>query len=1176
MKRHYAFYLLLMSAVALLSAHPFGPRATRAFGAGPPAANFGNAMPAPPMIFTVNSSADPGTGACDSGECTLREAILAANLNPGADTIVFSISTGPQKINLLGPLPNISEVVTIDGTLQPGFSGAPLIELNGQSAGEGTNGLSLTGGDSTVRGLVINNFGGSGITISNLGGNTIEGNYIGTNLLGQIAQGNAENGVVISNSSNNIIGGTTDSSRNVISGNLTHGVLIIGSPATGNHVRGNFIGTNVAGTSRIANNADGVSIIDAPGNTVGGTQAGMRNVISGNDGKGVSIQFSNASGNAVQGNFIGTDVNGTDDLGNEIDGIDLFESSSNIIGGTAAGARNIISGNNANGIRINLGGGNQIRGNFIGTKIDGRIALPNLFRGIFIGNGSNNNVIGGPSAGEGNTIANNSTGGVLVQEGTGNAIRANLIFANGGLGIDLAPVGVTNNDPGDPDSGPNNLQNTPIITSASSASATSTNVQGTLNSTANTSFTIDFFSNIACDPLGSGEGQEFLGSTSVTTNGSGNASFNVTLPASASAGPFITATATNPTGNTSEFSPCVIFTSSADLAVTKQASSAAAVAGATITYTITVSNFGPDTPSSVVVTDSLPGSLSFVSCNAPAGIVCSGSGNDRVITFGPIAPNTSQTASIVARVSCSAANGSVINNTATVDSANDDPQPGNNSSVAATFVSNPPASFSPPSDAFSSAGGAGQVVVTRPAGCDWTATSNAAFITITGGGSGSGNGSVIYTVSQNAGPGSRTGTLTIAGQTFTVTQSGTGCAYSISPSSASIPASGGTGTVNVTAGAGCSWRASSRESWITFPVNVSGTGNGTLTFAVEANAGAARSGTFTVENQTFTINQAGGATTFAVSGRTATASGLGIPGVTITFTRVIGTGAIPPPVQTNASGNWSQTGFEAGTTYRATPSKRRFAFTPPSADFAGASTIINFRGARNVDTTGVFRPSNGALFLKNANDTGFADTLLTYGIPGDFPVTGDWDGDGVDTIGVYRGGNFLLRNSNTNGFADLVITFGAPGDQPVVGDWDGDGIDTIGIYRNGTFFLRNSNTTGAPDLVFELGIPGDVGISGDWDGDGIVTTGVFRPSNGALFLKNTNSTGFADIFLTYGLPGDKPVTGDWNGDGVDTIGVYRNGDFFLRNSNTNGFAEIVFTLGVPEDHPIVGDWNGLP
>jgi hypothetical protein len=230
----------------------------------------------------------------------------------------------------------------------------------------------------------------------------------------------------------------------------------------------------------------------------------------------------------------------------------------------------------------------------------------------------------------------------------------------------------------------------------------------------------------------------------------------------------------------------------------------------------------------------------------------------------------------------------------------------------------------------------------------------------------------------------------------------------------------------------------------------------------------------------------------------------------------------------------------------------------------------------NRDTTGVFRPTNGALYLKNTNKTGYADVQINYGLPGDYPVVGDWDGNGTATIGIYRNGSFYLRNANTIGFADVVFSFGAPGDQPVAGDWNNDGIDTIGVYRNGTFFLRNENNAGAPQMSFSLGLPGDVGIAGDWNGDGIDTTGVFRPSNGALYLKNTNVTGFADIQINYGLPGDRPVTGDWNDDGIDTIGIYRNGMFMLRNSNTIGFADIVFGLGVPGDMPIGGNWDALP
>jgi len=234
--------------------------------------------------------------------------------------------------------------------------------------------------------------------------------------------------------------------------------------------------------------------------------------------------------------------------------------------------------------------------------------------------------------------------------------------------------------------------------------------------------------------------------------------------------------------------------------------------------------------------------------------------------------------------------------------------------------------------------------------------------------------------------------------------------------------------------------------------------------------------------------------------------------------------------------------------------------------------------AADKDTTGVFRPSNGLLYLKNTNQTGVADIALNYGLPGDYPVVGDWDGDGKVTIGIYRGSTFYLRNENTLGFATIVFDFGQAGDQPIAGDWDGDSIDTIGVYRPsiGQFLLRNSNDAGSAEMSFYLGNVGDVGVAGDWNGDGLDTTGVFRPSNGVIFLKNSNTDGFADIALNYGLPGDQAVMGDWNNDGVDTIGIYRMGTFYLRNENTNGFAELIFGLGNPGDMPIAGNWDGLP
>ena len=232
----------------------------------------------------------------------------------------------------------------------------------------------------------------------------------------------------------------------------------------------------------------------------------------------------------------------------------------------------------------------------------------------------------------------------------------------------------------------------------------------------------------------------------------------------------------------------------------------------------------------------------------------------------------------------------------------------------------------------------------------------------------------------------------------------------------------------------------------------------------------------------------------------------------------------------------------------------------------------------DADTTGVFRPSNGLLYLKNTNTTGIADVAINYGLGGDYPVVGDWDGNGTTTIGVYRNGKFYLRNENTVGFATIVFPFGQAGDQPVAGDWNGDGVDTIGVFRptNAQFMLRDSNSEGPVEMSFTLGNPGDVGIAGDWNGDGLDTTGVFRPSNGIIFLKNFNTTGIADVALNYGLPGDKPVMGDWDNDGIDTIGIYRGNTFYLRNENTVGFAQIVFSLGNVGDMPIAGNWDGLP
>jgi hypothetical protein len=196
----------------------------------------------------------------------------------------------------------------------------------------------------------------------------------------------------------------------------------------------------------------------------------------------------------------------------------------------------------------------MIQGNIIGLNALGTTPLPNTFGGISVDDAVNN-VIGGTQSQAGNRISFNSGPGVTIFSGSGNSIRGNSIFSNVGLGIDLAPTNINANDPGDSDTGANDRQNFPVLTTLLSAPS-STTIQGTLNSTPNTTFQIDFYSNVSCDPSGNGEGGQFFNTTSVMTDGNGNATIDASFPIALDPGRSITATATDPGGSTSEFSPC--------------------------------------------------------------------------------------------------------------------------------------------------------------------------------------------------------------------------------------------------------------------------------------------------------------------------------------------------------------------------------------------------------------------------------------------------------------------------------------------------------------------------------------------------------------------------------------------------------------------------------------------
>jgi hypothetical protein len=417
------------------------------------------------------------TTAQDSGPGSLRQAILDANANAGPDVINFSIGSFQQTIVLSSLLPVITDPVTIDATTQPGFAGRPLIEVkpDGQVIGDG---FQITGGNSVIRGLVINSFRGFGIVIETGGGNVIEGNYIGTETTGTVAAANIQSGVHILSSNNNRIGGLTTAARNVISGNGVNGVDM-SSGATGNVVQGNYIGLSWTGDFKVPNINTGVSIFSAPNNMIGGATATARNVISGN---GTGIVIDTANGTLVQGNFIGTNAAGDAPIVNMFEDFRVVGSNNTLIGGStatpgtapgnviaslfigggvqtrvqgnligtnAAGTaqlaftsfgvsmwgdtllggstpdlRNVISGFQTAVLVANSGGG-SILGNYIGTDITGTLKIGNS-TGISIAANLPTQV-GGVNADDGNVVSGNSTGISLESASTGTTVKGNFI-----------------------------------------------------------------------------------------------------------------------------------------------------------------------------------------------------------------------------------------------------------------------------------------------------------------------------------------------------------------------------------------------------------------------------------------------------------------------------------------------------------------------------------------------------------------------------------------------------------------------------------------------------------------------------------------------------------------------------------------------------------------------------
>jgi titin len=519
--------------------------------------------------FTVTTTNDSGPG-------SLRQAILDANATSGTDLIAFGIAgPGVHTISPLSALPTLTDDagVTIDGYTQPaatpnalaiGDNALLLIEVNGVATGPSAFGLRIQSSSNSIRGLVINGFGslgsgGGAISIETGSDNRVTGCFLGTNATATTARPN-EFGVVIENPGffptgpvGTTLGGTMPADRNVISGNSSTGVVISLS-ASGTLVAGDYVGTDASGNMALGNGGGGVDVLATASASIGGVASGSGNLISGNTGSGILIQAAEVT---VEGNRIGTNATGSVALPNGTGVVVVIGFSGIVVGGTNAGAGNLISGNSVHGVSLFRPLGARVEGNLIGTDLSGTASLGNGQDGVLIQTGFSSDPVGGTVIG--NVIAFNGAAGVAVgsdrsSASSGDRITRNSIHDNDGLGIDLGSDGVTPNDPAGTDMGPNGLQNFVVLTSALSSGGVLT-MSGTLDSTPDTTVTVELFSNSTCDPSGYGEGQSFLGAVSVTTDAAGRATFQANLPAPSGAA-FLTTTATDPAGNTSEFSAC--------------------------------------------------------------------------------------------------------------------------------------------------------------------------------------------------------------------------------------------------------------------------------------------------------------------------------------------------------------------------------------------------------------------------------------------------------------------------------------------------------------------------------------------------------------------------------------------------------------------------------------------
>ena len=1039
-------------------------------------------------LFSVTTTADSGPG-------SLRQAILDSNAATTGSTNIIDFDIpgqGVQTIAPASPLPAITNPVLIDGFSQPGYDGTPLIELSGSQAGL-SDGLLIAGPDVTVRGLDINSFSqGAGIELSGTAatGDWIDGNFLGTDPTGTQAAPNVFGVAIDFGASNNLVGTNGDgandpSERNLISGNTFSGVWIYNSD--GNSIADNLIGTTVTGDTALPNN--GRNSYYSHGSVYGYYYPGLAGGVE------IDSAYGYASGNVV--------------------------------------SDNVISGNNNLGVKLSGGGtiGNIVQGNLIGTDLTGTLDLGNNSGGIEVDIGASDNTIGGTNAGAGNLITNNGGPGVIVGNSVtdttvGDQITSNRIFGNEGQAIDLGDDGVTDNA-SSPQQGPNSLQNFPLILTGADGS-----LQGWLGgSTPDTTFRIDVFASADYGPGGAGEAQDYLGSLEVTTDSTGQVSFAV--PFTAPAGlPIVTATATDPQGNTSEVSAVRRDTVQASTQLLR------VVPGGPLVFSTASGNgielldpdAGPFDPEWNLALSVSVGTLTLAST---AGLTGSGDGSGSLSYSGPL---------------------SAIN-----------------AALEGLEYTSPP----PGSQGFAT--------------LSLSATSEGAAplqsqLNIT-------DGIFSVTTTADSGPGS----------------------FRQAILDSNLDTTSGTNTIDFDIpGPGVETiDLASPLPPITTSVLIDGTTQpgfaGTPLIAF-GNPSPGSPGPFTISGGDVTIRglAVDSVTIDATSagfliadlhsqGQSNQLSLLNTPGQVVVHSDGLSAADTDAAIAEHlAGGDYSLDGDSTGGpgtaiwTILLTPTSASFQAIPvgakPSAIVAG-----DFTGNGQLDLA-IANSGDDTVSVLLGNGDGTFEPQVTYAVGSDPDaiVAGDFTGDGHLDLAVANGGDdtvsVLLGNGDGTFEPQVTYAVGSVPDAIVAGDFTGDGHLDLAVANSGditvSVLLGNGDGTFEPQVTYAVRSDPDAIVAGDFTGNGRLDLAVanYFDNTVSVLLGNGNGTFQPQITYTVGYYPDAIVAGDFTGNGQLDLAVANGGDdtvsVLLGNGDGTFQPQVTYAVGLDPGAIVAGDFTG--